>query len=152
METSDYGTASGRVRLRVTKPLTENVRTRVSRDIVSVSYRCVLCLFFFFFNDPAPPEISPLPLPDALPISPAADRATTRAATPSPESPSVVIAAALRRASTGSALISSRSSSDQAVSSPQRRSSRSEEHTSELQSPCNLVCRLLLEKKKNQLV
>src|SRR5688500_20044410 len=29
------------------------------------------------------------------------------------------------------------------------RSTRSEEHTSELQSPCNLVCRLLLEKKKN---
>src|SRR5256885_9376269 len=28
------------------------------------------------------------------------------------------------------------------------RSRRSEEHTSELQSPCNLVCRLLLEKKK----
>src|SRR5256885_13103152 len=27
---------------------------------------------------------------------------------------------------------------------------RSEEHTSELQSPCNLVCRLLLEKQKNQ--
>src|SRR5256885_11877603 len=27
--------------------------------------------------------------------------------------------------------------------------SRSEEHTSELQSPCNLVCRLLLEKKKD---
>src|SRR5256885_8102250 len=27
-------------------------------------------------------------------------------------------------------------------------STRSEEHTSELQSPCNLVCRLLLEKKK----
>src|SRR2546426_4403384 len=27
---------------------------------------------------------------------------------------------------------------------------RSEEHTSELQSPCNLVCRLLLEKKKTQ--
>src|SRR5256885_9853397 len=27
---------------------------------------------------------------------------------------------------------------------------RSEEHTSELQSPCNLVCRLLLEKKKRQ--
>src|SRR5256885_13154258 len=27
-------------------------------------------------------------------------------------------------------------------------SARSEEHTSELQSPCNLVCRLLLEKKK----
>src|SRR2546426_4240126 len=30
-----------------------------------------------------------------------------------------------------------------------RRAPRSEEHTSELQSPCNLVCRLLLEKKKN---
>src|SRR5256885_16669901 len=29
-----------------------------------------------------------------------------------------------------------------------RKNSRSEEHTSELQSPCNLVCRLLLEKKK----
>src|SRR5256885_12224482 len=29
---------------------------------------------------------------------------------------------------------------------------RSEEHTSELQSPCNLVCRLLLEKKNNALV
>src|SRR5256885_5304687 len=30
------------------------------------------------------------------------------------------------------------------------RARRSEEHTSELQSPCNLVCRLLLEKKKNK--
>src|SRR3989454_2304654 len=30
------------------------------------------------------------------------------------------------------------------------RERRSEEHTSELQSPCNLVCRLLLEKKKNK--
>src|SRR5256885_4993725 len=29
---------------------------------------------------------------------------------------------------------------------------RSEEHTSELQSPCNLVCRLLLEKKKETLI
>src|SRR5256885_11391346 len=39
------------------------------------------------------------------------------------------------------------------VSRPRRRRGRvhrlrSEEHTSELQSPCNLVCRLLLEKKK----
>src|SRR5688500_19235006 len=33
--------------------------------------------------------------------------------------------------------------------SPRASSWRSEEHTSELQSPCNLVCRLLLEKKKN---
>src|SRR2546426_8549819 len=30
--------------------------------------------------------------------------------------------------------------------------SRSEEHTSELQSPCNLVCRLLLEKKKKTVI
>src|SRR2546426_6091673 len=30
------------------------------------------------------------------------------------------------------------------------RAERSEEHTSELQSPCNLVCRLLLEKKKKE--
>src|SRR5256885_5064869 len=29
---------------------------------------------------------------------------------------------------------------------------RSEEHTSELQSPCNLVCRLLLEKKKRRII
>src|SRR5256885_4623798 len=33
----------------------------------------------------------------------------------------------------------------------QTKVSRSEEHTSELQSPCNLVCRLLLEKKKNKI-
>src|SRR5256885_4058857 len=32
--------------------------------------------------------------------------------------------------------------------SSKRKRTRSEEHTSELQSPCNLVCRLLLEKKK----
>src|SRR2546426_6135525 len=32
---------------------------------------------------------------------------------------------------------------------PELETYRSEEHTSELQSPCNLVCRLLLEKKKN---
>src|SRR2546426_5652773 len=34
----------------------------------------------------------------------------------------------------------------------QQRMLRSEEHTSELQSPCNLVCRLLLEKKKHRVV
>src|SRR5256885_9405142 len=33
---------------------------------------------------------------------------------------------------------------------PLKRAIRSEEHTSELQSPCNLVCRLLLEKKHNK--
>src|SRR2546426_9175747 len=34
--------------------------------------------------------------------------------------------------------------------SKERDQGRSEEHTSELQSPCNLVCRLLLEKKKKK--
>src|SRR5256885_5634721 len=34
--------------------------------------------------------------------------------------------------------------------SQKSKSGRSEEHTSELQSPCNLVCRLLLEKKKKE--
>src|SRR5256885_8664538 len=33
-----------------------------------------------------------------------------------------------------------------------RHGARSGEHTSELQSPCNLVCRLLLEKKKNRTI
>src|SRR2546426_5745541 len=44
------------------------------------------------------------------------------------------------------------SSSDERQSSQalSLRSDRSEEHTSELQSPCNLVCRLLLEKKKKK--
>src|SRR5256885_9333007 len=37
---------------------------------------------------------------------------------------------------------------DSCTAMPRERS-RSEEHTSELQSPCNLVCRLLLEKKKD---
>src|SRR5256885_5985709 len=35
------------------------------------------------------------------------------------------------------------------LSLPDAENKRSEEHTSELQSPCNLVCRLLLEKKKH---
>src|SRR5215467_15721928 len=35
---------------------------------------------------------------------------------------------------------------------PTDRHRRSEEHTSELQSPCNLVCRLLLEKKKKKVI
>src|SRR2546426_5904410 len=36
------------------------------------------------------------------------------------------------------------------IASVNAHGTRSEEHTSELQSPCNLVCRLLLEKKKQQ--
>src|SRR6516162_8464681 len=52
-------------------------------------------------------------------------------------------------------LFRSRSTWSPAARSPPRTTrgsctARSEEHTSELQSPCNLVCRLLLEKKKKQ--
>src|SRR5256885_16981826 len=43
---------------------------------------------------------------------------------------------------------SRRSIDDLRSDAPDRSLDRSEEHTSELQSPCNLVCRLLLEKKK----
>src|SRR5256885_12814843 len=39
-----------------------------------------------------------------------------------------------------------------AAQPPGGRAARSEEHTSELKSPCNLVCRLLLEKKKKKLI
>src|SRR5256885_10508716 len=43
-----------------------------------------------------------------------------------------------------------RSACDRELRSSRASGSRSEEHTSELQSPCNLVCRLLLEKKKTE--
>src|SRR5258708_26884922 len=89
-----------------------------------------LCFLFFFFNDTATTEIYTLSLHDALPISgghaarggggrPGACRAVR--ASP----------ADLRR-----------------PDATARRRHRSEEHTSELQSPDHLVCRLLLEKKK----
>src|SRR3712207_7979429 len=84
---------------------------------------------FFFFNDTATTEIYTLSLHDALPISPAVS--ATRTCAP-----------------TGSR--SSRRSTSSNLSSTKRRS-RSEEHTSELQSRQYLVCRLLLEKKKYQL-
>src|SRR2546426_8055548 len=48
------------------------------------------------------------------------------------------------RSRSGRARTRRRKGSDPPAPSPKR----SEEHTSELQSPCNLVCRLLLEKKK----
>src|SRR2546430_6865920 len=77
--------------------------------------------FFFFLNEPAPPEIYPLPQPAALPFSVSPAARTTRASR----------ARATRFSCT-------------CTSGP----ARSEEHTSELQSQSNLVCRLLLEKKK----
>src|SRR5690348_17663186 len=85
----------------------------------------------FFFNDTATTEIYTLSLHDALPISPrrAAEAAGhRRGAIGAPQAPD------------GAPLFGN---------SPGR--ARSEEHTSELQSPVHLVCRLLLEKKKNNL-
>src|SRR5437868_13060033 len=74
---------------------------------------------FVFLNDTAPPEIYTLSLHDALPISSSVDGSL-----PESDSPG--------RASNGSV---------------RALGGRSEEHTSELQSRFDLVCRLLLEKK-----
>src|SRR5215216_8164888 len=83
---------------------------------------CFFCFFFFFFNDTATTEIYTLSLHDALPIShgPAGGGGSARAA---------------RSRHPGGGT---------------RGHGRSEEHTSELQSPDHLVCRLLLEKKKKK--
>src|SRR6478735_12408952 len=78
---------------------------------------------FFFSNHTATTEIYPLSLHDALPIS-------------NRQAPGIP---AVRGPD-----------QEKLASRPRRPSSRSEEHTSELQSPCNLVCRLLLEKKKKK--
>src|SRR5256885_2314523 len=87
-------------------------------------------IFFFFFNDTATTEIYTLSLHDALPISfdAAVERRVLRWSR-----------AALDARQLG---LGERECPSHALE--QR---RSEEHTSELQSPCNLVCRLLLEKK-----
>src|SRR2546430_17124959 len=79
--------------------------------------------FFFFFNDTATTEIYTLSLHDALPIS-------AGAATPASFCAAEICARRARSASPALGCL------------------RSEEHTSELQSQSNLVCRLLLEKKK----
>src|SRR2546425_8923139 len=87
--------------------------------------------FFFFFNDTATTEIYTLSLHDALPISFFSARRRDRYV-----------------GSSSSALTtqSARSPSSSSGAFPRR----SEEHTSELQSLAYLVCRLLLEKKKNK--
>src|SRR5438093_10528794 len=94
-------------------------------------HRSTFCISFF--NDPATTEIYTLSLHDALPIS------HRRAPPGGSDSPS--------RTWTGRWPPSSRSWSAIRTGT-WRPSSRSEEHTSELQSLTNLVCRLLLEKKK----
>src|SRR3989454_11504456 len=97
------------------------------------SFFLVLCrplsFYFFFFNDTATTEIYTLSLHDALPIS-----FWCGSFNRSSRSPSSCMT----------------SSVEGWIVSPRKSRRRSEEHTSELQSPCNLVCRLLLEKKKNE--
>src|SRR2546430_3973680 len=87
--------------------------------------------FVFFFNDTATTEIYTLSLHDALPISVVLQQADRK--------PVVLQRAPLR-------FIKDPNPSFSGVAVD---SERSEEHTSELQSQSNLVCRLLLEKKKN---
>src|SRR2546427_3698910 len=89
-------------------------------------------LFFFFFNDTATTEIYTLSLHDALPIS---DRQH------------LLLAARERRARLIRSLGEDREQLPDPLG-PLEPRARSEEHTSELQSQSNLVCRLLLEKKK----
>src|SRR5260370_34375237 len=97
------------------------------------------CSSFFFFNDTATTEIYTLSLHDALPISKACGVILHR-----PRRRRVRQLRCLRRKLR---VLARRSSAG--AEWPARRSIRSEEHTSELQSHLNLVCRLLLEKKKN---
>src|SRR5256885_12397217 len=87
---------------------------------------------FFFFNDTATTEIYTLSLHDALPILLGGSGRQLRATLLSPF--------VSQRLGT---FIASENAGDLTA----LRELRSEEHTSELQSPCNLVCRLLLEKK-----
>src|SRR5205807_296655 len=107
-------------------------------------FRCapLLCCLSLF-SASAPPKISTLSLHDALPISTQQLRAVMCAETPREQSVTIGnvhhVAAAPARGPDG-ARHQRRPGVDVAA--------RSEEHTSELQSPCNLVCRLLLEKKK----
>src|SRR5256885_2762632 len=113
--------------------------------------RKIIFFFFFFFNDTPPTEIYPLPLHAALPIFPRAGDAPRLAACHARSRPRGGGAPARGR---GAALEIAGQALDLPIAVAGRIEAaatagfRSEEHTSELQSPCNLVCRLLLEKKK----
>src|SRR5256885_17120584 len=93
----------------------------------------LLLLYFFFFNDTATTEIYTLSLHDALPIL--RERARELGLDVGVRE---LMRDRLVRAYRPAELLAAFRVLD----------ARSEEHTSELQSPCNLVCRLLLEKKK----
>src|SRR2546426_12821557 len=90
--------------------------------------------FFFFFNDTATTEIYTLSLHDALPIS--CEGAGLLREEPRHSDPPLGLRIGGGKGHLGQ------------EGQPDPPPMRSEEHTSELQSPCNLVCRLLLEKKK----
>src|SRR2546425_7165954 len=106
--------------------------------------------FFFFFNDTATTEIYTLSLHDALPISrtSSGSRRQVPGMTPSPATPG---ASSLASHSICMPRHTPRRGVPRAAAWVTAWSSpRSEEHTSELQSLAYLVCRLLLEKKKNR--
>src|SRR5690348_4322883 len=91
---------------------------------------------FLLLNNPTTTVIYPLSLHDALPIWLAARRARGRGVTAA--RPDAAAAESWRRVERVV---------DAALDAPPAER-RSEEHTSELQSPVHIVCRLLLEKKK----
>src|SRR3712207_8052595 len=103
---------------------------------------------FFFFNDTATTEIYTLSLHDALPISAAAMWSTARGCSASGAACAISSAPTPRARPTCSKPPCATASRRWCTSPP----SRSEEHTSELQSRQYLVCRLLLEKKKKTII
>src|SRR2546422_9154631 len=98
-------------------------------------------IVFFFFNDTATTEIYTLSLHDALPIS-----RTNQTACPQ-EAPVARLGIPTRGKLRPDAQIHPGGPHPRARQPSQ---TRSEEHTSELQSRLHLVCRLLLEKKKKK--
>src|SRR5256886_12987609 len=100
------------------------------------------CLFFFFFNDTATTEIYTLSLHDALPISSTVARISDSFPVERQNAIRQELAMALAAVLTQILLPTKNGG---------RMPARSEEHTSELQSQSNIVCRLLLEKKKKKL-
>src|SRR5258708_29986059 len=103
--------------------------------------------FLFFFNDTATTEIYTLSLHDALPIyGLIADlEVSADAGVPLGMEP----ARGEQRTEVPDAQVHARIARHDDASRDSDATTRSEEHTSELQSPDHLVCRLLLEKKKN---
>src|SRR5206468_13101177 len=106
----------------------------------------LLC-FFFFFNTSSPTEIYTLSLHDALPISEPDCRGRNCRRRSSSGRPSSEVMQLTRRARSARV---ARSAGVGAAGRRRRPLDRSEEHTSELQSRSDLVCRLLLEKKKKK--